>query len=156
LELTGAVVDRARAALDAEDVKAIEFAADNVSFYHQATAPKRQVVETAPGVRCTRLWRPIATCCLYVPAGTAPLVSTLIMLAAPARAAGVPNRVLVSPVKRDGETHPALIVAAALCGVERIHRIGGAQAIAALAFGAGLPKADKIFGPGNAYVAEAK
>jgi histidinol dehydrogenase len=156
LELSGAVVDRARAALAAEDLKAIEFAVDNVSFYHEAIAPKPQIVEPAPGVRCTRLWRAIPTCGLYVPAGTAPLVSTLIMLAAPARAAGVPNRVLVSPVKRDGETHPALIVAAALCGIERIARIGGAQAIAALTFGAGVAKADKIFGPGNAYVAEAK
>lgn len=156
IELTSAVVEQARGALEAEDLKAIEFAVDTVNFYHQATAPKLQIVETAPGVRCMRLWRPIATCGLYVPAGTAPLVSTLIMLAAPARAAGVANRVLVSPVKRDGETHPALIVAAALCGVERIHRVGGAQAIAALTFGAGLPKADKIFGPGNAYVAEAK
>jgi histidinol dehydrogenase len=154
--LTGAVVDRARAALAAEDMKAIEFAVDNVSFYHEATAPKPQVVEPAPGVRCTRLWRPIEACGLYVPAGSAPLVSTLIMLAAPARAAGVPNRVLVSPLKGDGETHPALIVAAALCGVERIYRVGGAQAIAALTFGAGMPRADKIFGPGNAYVAEAK
>ena len=110
LELNAAVVKRARATLEAEDVKAIEFAADNVRFYHEATAPKPQIIETAPGVRCTRLWRPIATCGLYVPAGTAPLVSTLIMLAAPARAAGVPNRLLLSPVKGDGETHPALIV----------------------------------------------
>jgi len=156
LELTGAVVDRARAALASEDLKAVEFAADNVSFYHRATAPKPEVVEPMPGVRTTRLWRAIPTCGLYVPAGTAPLVSTLIMLAAPAGAAGVPNRVLASPVKRGGETHPALIVAAALCGIERLHRVGGAQAIAALTFGVGTPKADKIFGPGNAYVAEAK
>jgi histidinol dehydrogenase len=156
LELTSQVVDGARGALAGDDLKAIALAVDNVSYYHQATAPKPEIVETAPGVRCTRLWRAIASCGLYVPAGTAPLVSTLIMLAAPARAAGVANQVLVSPVKRDGQTHPALIVAAALCGVERIHRLGGAQAIAALTFGVGLAKADKIFGPGNAYVAEAK
>jgi histidinol dehydrogenase len=156
LELNANLVETARAKLAGKDLEAIEFAVDNVSFYHEATAPKPQIVEPGPGLRCTRLWRAIPSCGLYVPAGTAPLVSTLIMLAAPARAAKVPNRALVSPVKRDGDTHPALVVAAALCGIERIYRVGGAQAIAALTFGAGAPKADKIFGPGNAYVAAAK
>jgi histidinol dehydrogenase len=156
LELTSAVVDAARAKLDALDLKAIEFAIDQVEFYHRASAPKPVTIETAPGVRCRRVWRSIETCGLYIPAGSAPLVSTLIMLAAPARVAGVPNRVLVSPPDKSGETHPAIIAAAAACGVEAIWRMGGAQAIAALTFGAGLPKAEKIFGPGNAYVAEAK
>jgi histidinol dehydrogenase len=156
LELTSAVVDAARARLDTVDLDAIAFAIDQVEFYHQASAPKPVTIETAPGVRCRRVWRSIETCGLYIPAGSAPLVSTLIMLAAPARVAGVPNRVLVSPPDKNGETHPAIIAAAAACGVEAIWRIGGAQAIAALTFGAGLPKAEKIFGPGNAYVAEAK
>jgi histidinol dehydrogenase len=156
LELSSKTINAARAKLDAKDIEAIEFAIDQVRFFHEATAPKPQTVETAPGVRATRLWRPIATCGLYVPAGSAPLVSTLIMLAVPARAAGAPNRVLVSPPNRQGETHPGVIVAAASCGLEALWLIGGAQAIAALTFGAGLPKADKIFGPGNAYVAEAK
>lgn len=156
LELTEAVVGAARATLSAAEIAAIDAAIDNVRFYHQATAPQTRAVETAPGVLCRRIWRPIETCGLYVPAGSAPLVSTLIMLAAPAAVAGVPNRVLVSPPNKAGETHPAIIVAAAACGVEAIWQIGGAQAIAALTFGAGLAKAEKIFGPGNAYVTEAK
>lgn len=156
LELTDAVVNAARAKLESDDIAAIDAAIENVRFYHEATAPKAITVETVPGVICRQIWRPIETCGLYVPAGSAPLVSTLIMLAAPAAVAGVPNRVLVSPPGKSGDTHPAIIVAAAACGVEMIWRVGGAQAIAALAFGALLPKADKIFGPGNAYVAEAK
>lgn len=156
LALNDATVNAARAKLDTADLAAIDFAIDQVQFYHESTAPKGANVETTPGVLCRRVWRPIQTCGLYVPAGSAPLLSTLIMLAVPARAAGVPHRVLVSPPSKSGETHPAIIVAAAACGLDAIWRIGGAQAIAALTFGAGLPKADKLFGPGNAYVAEAK
>ena len=156
LELGPAIVDAARAKLEREDIEAIDLAMDQVRFFHEATAPQSCTVETMPGVRCTRVWRPISNCALYVPAGGAPLVSTLIMLAEPARVAGVPNRVLVSPPGRDGGPHPAIVVAAAACGLETLWLVGGAQAIAALTFGAGLPKADKIFGPGNVYVAEAK
>jgi len=156
LELTSAAVTAARAALQAEDLAAIDAVIENVRFYHEATAPNPIAVETAPGILCRQVWRPIETCGLYVPAGSAPLVSTLIMLAAPAAVAGVPNRVLVSPASKSGETHPAIIAAAAACGIEAIWRVGGAQAIAALTFGAILPKAEKIFGPGNAYAAEAK
>lgn len=156
LDLTDAVVSAARAALSSAEISAIDAAIDNVRFYHEATAPQTRAVETTPGVLCRQVWRPIETCGLYVPAGSAPLVSTLIMLAAPAGVAGVPNRVLVSPPDKSGATHPAIIVAAAACGIEGIWQVGGAHAIAALTFGAGLPKADKIFGPGNAYVTEAK
>ncbi|MGH6950304.1 MAG: histidinol dehydrogenase, partial [Vitreimonas sp.] len=156
LELSAAVVDGARAKLEREDVAAIDLAIDQVRFFHEATAPKACVVETVQGVRCTRAWRPISTCALYVPAGGAPLVSTLIMLAEPARVAGVPNRVLVSPPGRNGEPHPAIVAAAAACGLDALWLVGGAHAIAALTFGAGLPRADKILGPGNVYVAEAK
>lgn len=156
LELTPARVEAARAHLDGKDIEAIDFAIDQVRFYHEATAPRTQTVETTPGVRVARLWRPIEDCGLYVPAGTAPLVSTLIMLAEPARAAGVQNRILVTPPDANGQTHPAIEVAAAASGIAGLWLVGGAQAIAALTFGAGLPKADKIFGPGNAYVAEAK
>lgn len=156
LELTADVVGAARVSLSAAELKAIDAAIDNVRFYHEATAPKTIAVETAPGVLCRQVWRPLETCGLYVPAGSAPLVSTLIMLAIPASVAGVPQRALVSPPGKIGETHPALIVAAAACEIEAIWSVGGAQAIAALTFGAGLPKAAKIFGPGNAFVAEAK
>ncbi|MEQ1817726.1 MAG: histidinol dehydrogenase [Terricaulis sp.] len=156
LELTDTVVSAARATLSPVEISAIDAAIDNVCFYHEATAPQMRAVETAPGVLCRQVWRPIETCGLYIPAGSAPLVSTLIMLAVPAGVASVPNRVLVSPPTKSGETHPSIIAAAAACGVEAIWQVGGAQAIAALTFGAGVPKADKIFGPGNAYVTEAK
>lgn len=156
LELSASVVEAARAALAAEDIEAIDFAVDQVRFYHEATKPKPQTVETAPGVLSRRVWRPITTCGLYVPGGSAPLVSTLIMIAEPARVAGVPRRVVVTPPGADGMPNPALIVGAAACGLEQLWLIGGAQAIAALTFGVLTPRADKIFGPGNAYVAEAK
>ncbi len=154
LEISPDVLAAARAALEAADIEAIEFAVDQVRFYHEATKPKAHTVETMPGVRSTLTWRAIERCGLYVPNGTAPLISTLIMLAEPARVAGVRERIVVSPP--GSAPHPALIVAAAACGLERVWRIGGAQAIAALIFGAGVPRADKLFGPGNVYVAEAK
>lgn len=156
LGLSSPVVDQARASLAREDVEAIDFAIDQVRFYHEATKPEPQAIEPLPGVRVRQVWRPIATCGLYVPAGSAPLVSTLIMLAEPARVAGVRDRIVVTPPGRDGAPHPAMIVAAAACGLDRLWLIGGAQAIAALALGVWAPKAQKIFGPGNAYVAEAK
>lgn len=156
LELTRPIVDAARASMTRRDLDAIEVVVDSVRFYHQATKPKPQTIEMRPGVTTHRVWRAIATCGLYVPNGTAPLVSTLIMLADPARIAGVPNRVVVTPPAGGRDPHPAIVAAAAACGVEELWLIGGAQAIAALAFGAGAPKAQKIFGPGNSYVTEAK
>lgn len=156
LTLSSQVVDRARATLAREDLEAIEFAIGNVGFYHEATKPKATAVETTPGLICRRVWRPIETAGLYVPGGSAPLVSTLIMLAEPARVAGVATRIVVTPPGADGEPHPALIAAAGACGLEDLWVVGGAQAIAALAFGVFTPKARKVFGPGNAYVAEAK
>lgn len=156
LQLSSPVVEAARALLGKDDLKAIEAAIDNVRFYHEAIKPKPVSVEMRPGVKATLDWRPIKTCGLYIPGGTAPLVSTLMMLAEPARVAGVPNRVLMTPPGREREAHPALIVAAAACGLEEMWLLGGAQAIAALTFGALTPRADKIFGPGNAYVSVAK
>jgi histidinol dehydrogenase len=152
LALTPRVVDAARAALDGEDIAAMDIAIANVRAFHTATLPAESEIETTPGVRCKRVWRPIASCGLYIPAGTAPLFSTLVMLAEPARVAGVPQRVVATPPT----PHPMMIAAAAACGIETLWLVGGAQAIAALTFGAGLPKAEKLFGPGNAYVAEAK
>lgn len=156
LDLETALVDAARAQLAHEDLSAIAFAVDQVRFYHESTKPKPITIESTPGVTTNLLWRSIETCGLYVPAGSAPLVSTLIMLCEPARVAGVGRRVVATPPGADGKPHPAMIVAAAECGVEQLWMIGGAQAIAALALGAMTPKAQKIFGPGNAYVAEAK
>ena len=156
LKLTRDVIQSAHSQLTREDLDAIAFAVDQVRFYHEATKPKPQTVETAPGVVCRREWRPIQTCGLYVPGGSAPLVSTLIMLAEPARAAGVPNRVVVTPPGPNGSPHPAVIAAAAACELDALWIVGGAQAVAALTFGVLTPKAQKIFGPGNSYVAEAK
>lgn len=156
LELSASAVGEARAALSRAQIQAIELVVDQVRFFHEATKPKSIAVEMAPGVNVRRVWRPIATCGLYAPSGTAPLVSTLIMLAEPARVAGVASRVVVTPPQRDGVLAPAMIVAAAACRVEQIWTIGGAQAIAALALGVLTPKVNKILGPGNAYVAEAK
>ncbi len=113
--------------------------------------------ETSPGVRCERVVRAINAVGLYVPAGSAPLPSAVIMLAVPARLAGCPQRVLCTPPARDGGAHPAVLVAAQLCGIDTVFKVGGAQAIAALAYGSQtIPKVDKIFGPGNAWVTAAK
>lgn len=156
VDLTGGAVQKARGKLAAEDLAAIELAVDNVRRHHEATRPRAIETEPFPGVVCRQDWRPVRACGLYVPGGAAPLVSTLIMLAEPARAAGVFERIVVTPPQNGERIAPAMIAAAALCAVDVIYSVGGAQAIAALAFGAGLPQADKIFGPGNAYVAEAK
>ncbi len=156
LELTPKRVDAARKALSVEDLQALELAVGNVRRYHEAIKPQDQTVEPGPGLRCTRVWRPISRCGLYVPGGTAPLFSTLIMLAVPAAVAGVPERIAVTPPSREDGPHPMMIAAAAASGLDALWIVGGAQAIAALTYGAGVPRADKIFGPGNAYVAEAK
>ncbi|MBI1187625.1 MAG: histidinol dehydrogenase, partial [Alphaproteobacteria bacterium] len=156
LALTARVIDAARAQATREDLAALDMSVENVTRYHAATKPVSQRIEVRPGVVCTRVWRPIETCGLYAPGGTAPLFSTLIMLAAPAGAAGVKNRIVATPPSAQGGAHPMMIAAAAACGLSSLHLVGGAQAIAAFTYGAGMPRADKIFGPGNAYVAEAK
>ncbi|MFL6603072.1 MAG: histidinol dehydrogenase [Steroidobacteraceae bacterium] len=147
----------ARGALTPQQHGALEQAIENVQRFHSAQLPQPLSLETTPGVRCERIIRPISTVGLYVPAGSAPLPSAVIMLAVPARIAGCPNRVLCTPPMRDGRANPAVLVAAQLCGVNTVFKVGGAQAIAALAYGTeSIPKADKIFGPGNAWVTAAK
>lgn len=136
---------------------AIEVAISNVSRFHegQATPPLR--METVRGVVCERLVRPIRAVGLYVPAGSAALPSTAVMLAVPARIGGCPTRIMCTPPRRDGRADSAVVAAARACGIEEIYKIGGAQAIAAMAFGTEtVPKVDKIFGPGNAWVTAAK
>ncbi len=143
--------------LDARQVDAIRQAAANVERFHEAQLPPRIAVETVPGVLCERLLRPLDAVGLYVPAGTAPLPSAVIMLAIPARVAGCPQRVLCTPPNKEGKADPAVLVAAQLCGVTEIFKLGGAQAVAAMAFGTeSVPKVDKIFGPGNSWVTAAK
>jgi histidinol dehydrogenase len=149
--------DAAGAQLTPEQLAAIEKAIANVDRFHRAGLPSALSLEVQPGVRCERLIRPIGAVGLYVPAGAAPLPSTVIMLAVPARIAGCRERVLCTPPQRSGLASAAVLVAARLCGIEQVFKIGGAQAIAAMAYGsAGVPKVAKIFGPGNAWVTAAK
>lgn len=136
---------------------ALKRAIDNVQRFHEAQLSAPLKVETSPGVMCERHSRAIDAVGLYVPAGTAPLPSTAIMLAVPARIAQCPTRVLCSPPRRDGSVDPAVLVASTLCGIDQVFKLGGAQAIAAMAYGtASIPKVDKIFGPGNRWVTAAK
>ena len=143
--------------LDADQHAAIERAVATVRLFHQAqmTAPLR--IETAPGVLCERISVPVRAVGLYVPAGSAPLPSTAIMLAVPAAIAACPVRIMCTAPTRSGSADPAILVAARRAGVEQVFKVGGAQAIAAMAYGtATIPKCDKLFGPGNAWVAAAK
>ena len=157
LEVSSDEFEDARRALRAEQIAALERAIANVQRFHQAQAPKPLVLESEPGVRCEQVIRPIANVGLYVPAGSAPLPSAVVMLAVPARIAGCPTRILCTPPRRDGKAHPAILVAAQLCGIGRVFKVGGAQAIAAMAYGTTtIPKVDKIFGPGNQWVTAAK
>jgi histidinol dehydrogenase len=147
----------ARRALTTLQIAALERAIANVQRCHEPQVPTPLVIEIEAGVRCEQLIRPISSVGLYVPGGTAPLPSTVIMLAVPARIAGCAQRVLCTPPRRDGSVHPAVLVAAQLCGITSVFRVGGAQAIAALAYGTeSVPKVDKILGPGNSWVTAAK
>ena len=136
---------------------AIDLAIRNVRAFHMPQRPAALSVETMPGVVCERVSHPIDSVGLYVPAGTAPLPSAAIMLAVPAAIAGCRTRVLCTPPRPDGTADPAVIVAATRAGVRDIYKIGGAQAIAAMAYGTeSVPRVLKIFGPGNAWVTAAK
>ena len=147
----------ARATLNHTEVAAIECAIHNVEAFHRATTTRELAVDLQPGVRCERLIRPIQVVGLYVPAGSAPLPSTVVMLAVPARIAGCATRILCTPPDPSGNANAAVLVAAELCGIDEVFKIGGAQAIAAMAYGtASVPKVAKIFGPGNAWVTAAK
>jgi histidinol dehydrogenase len=157
MRVTAQEFSDAERALNAEQIAAIERAISNVRRFHaaQGAAPLR--VETAPGVVCERISVPIRAVGLYVPAGSAPLPSTAIMLAVPADIAACPVRVMCTPPARHGGADPAVLVAARKSGVDQVFKAGGAQAIAAMAYGtASIPKCDKIFGPGNAWVTAAK
>jgi histidinol dehydrogenase len=157
LRVTAGEFEAAERALTAAQTAAIERAIANVRQFHaaQAAAPLR--VETAPGVVCERFSVPLRAVGLYVPAGSAPLPSSAIMLAVPAAIAACPVRVMCTPPAHDGAVNDAVLVAARRSGIEQIFKVGGAQAIAAMAYGtATIPKCDKVFGPGNAFVTAAK
>lgn len=156
-KVTQGELDAAEAALADEDREAILAAADAVRRFHAEQGYRAYEVETWPGGRAERRVTPIDVAGLYVPAGTAPLVSTLVMLAVPAQLAGVKRIAVIAPPRRGQGIESTLLGAAKLLGLDEVYAIGGAHGVAALGYGvAGLPKADRIFGPGNAYVAAAK
>lgn len=139
--------------------KAIELAYQNIRKFHAAQEPKDLLIETMPGVVCELKHAPLSSVGLYVPGGSAPLPSTVLMLGVPAQLAGVPRVVLVTPPGQPAwsDIAPEIVYAAQLCGIREIYTVGGAQAIAALAYGTqSIAKVDKIYGPGNRYVTEAK
>ncbi|MEE8345682.1 MAG: histidinol dehydrogenase [Woeseiaceae bacterium] len=155
--VTATEVEEAEQQLSSASIAAIDRAIRNVTRFHDAYKPASIDIETMPGIRCQRVSQPIDSVGLYVPAGSAPLPSAAIMLAVPAAVAGCPERVLCTPPRADGSADPGILVAARRGGVERIYKIGGAQAIAALAYGTeSVPKVNKVFGPGNAWVTAAK
>ncbi|AHX13732.1 histidinol dehydrogenase [Dyella jiangningensis] len=157
IEVSGREMDEAEARLDPVLKAAIEEAAARIEAFHRAAAPQPVALDTASGVRVERVLRPIGRVGLYVPAGSAPLPSTALMLGVPARIAGCPEVVLCSPARADGRCDDAVLYAARITGVHKVFKLGGAQAIAAMAYGtASVPKCDKLFGPGNAWVTEAK
>jgi histidinol dehydrogenase len=150
-------VQNAIASVSDELKAAIQLAKSNIEKFHSAQKTNRVSVETAPGVECWQEKRPIQKIGLYIPGGTAPLFSTVLMLAVPAKIAGCKEVVLCSPPDANGNLNPAILYAAQLCGVTKILKVGGIQAIAGMTFGtATIPKVYKIFGPGNQYVTVAK
>lgn len=137
--------------------QAIHLAKNNIEAFHNAQKTSKIEVETSPGVFCWQEKRPIQKVGLYIPGGTAPLFSTILMLAVPAQIAGCKEIVLCSPPGKNGKIHPAILYTAQLCGIQQIFKVGGMQAIAAMTFGTeSIPKVYKIFGPGNQYVTVAK
>lgn len=157
LEVSAEEFAAAESALNAEQRAALERAIANVRRFHEAQLSDTLRVETSPGVVCERHFRAIDAVGLYVPAGVAPLPSAAIMSAVPASIAGCPTRIICTPPRKDGTADPAVLVVAKLCGVDRVFKAGGAQAIAAMAYGTqSVPKVDKVFGPGSAWVTAAK
>lgn len=157
LAVTEAEFAAAEAQVSAELKAALELAHDNIARFHEAQRYAGIEVETVPGVRCWQRSVPIERVGLYVPGGTAPLFSTVLMLATPARIAGCQEIVLCTPPQRDGNVNAAILVAARIAGVSRVFKAGGVQAIGAMAYGTeSVPKVSKIFGPGNQYVQAAK
>lgn len=157
LAVTDEEFDEAERLVDDELKAAIRLAAENISTFHASQRFEGRKVETRPGVVCWQKAVPIEKVGLYIPGGTAPLFSTVLMLAVPARIAGCREIVLCTPPGRDGKVHPAVLFAAKVAGVRQVFKAGGVQAVAAMAYGTqSVPKVYKIFGPGNQYVTAAK
>lgn len=157
LEVTKEEMNEARQRIPEDLKQAIRTAADNITKFHSAQKRDPLIVETMPGVKCWRKAVPITRVGIYIPGGTAPLFSTVLMLGIPATLAGCSEIILCTPPSRDGKIHPAILFAAETVGMTRIFKAGGAQAIAAMAYGTEtIPNVYKIFGPGNQYVTKAK
>ena len=150
-------VEEAKNQVSKELKEAIQLAKKNIEAFHQAQQTNRVEVETQPGVRCWQEKRPIQKVGLYIPGGSAPLFSSVLMLAVPAKIAGCKEIVLCTPPNKQGKINPAILFTAALCGVTKICKVGGIQAIAGMSFGTeSIPQVSKIFGPGNQFVTVAK
>ena len=157
LLVTDDEVEKASLAVSDALKQAINLAKSNIEKFHAAQKTPKLEIETMPGVACWQEKRPIQKVGLYIPGGTAPLFSTILMLAIPAKLAGCQEIVLCSPPDKNGEINPAILYTAQLCGVTQIVKVGGIQAIAGMTFGTeSIPKVYKIFGPGNQYVTVAK
>ena len=157
LKVTDVEILQAESLISEELKQAIHLAVKNIELFHTSQKHVSQKIETTKGVTCWQKALPIEKVGLYIPGGTAPLFSTVLMLAIPARIAGCKEIVLCSPPNKDGKIHPAILYAASIAGVTDIFKVGGTQAIAAMAYGTeSIPKVYKIFGPGNQYVTAAK
>ncbi|MEO0473681.1 MAG: histidinol dehydrogenase, partial [Bacteroidota bacterium] len=157
LKVSDAEFEAARAAVAPELKAAIQLARENVVRFHEVQWEQKKVIETMPGVQCWRKSVAIEKVGLYIPGGTAPLFSTILMLGVPASIAGCTTRVLCTPPGKDGRIHPAILYTADLLGMRDVYKVGGAQAVAAMAYGTeSIPQCYKIFGPGNQYVTMAK
>jgi len=157
LEVTDDEWARAESLVDPAILLAMDEAISRIKAFHIAGKPTPVSMETAPGLRCEARYLPISPVGLYVPGGSAPLISTVIMLAVPARIAGCEQVVLCTPPDKQGRVSPAILAAASRCGIERVFKVGGAQAVAAMGLGTeSIPACAKLFGPGNTWVTEAK
>ncbi len=157
LAVTEEEINRAKNAVSSELYEALILAHHNIEVFHTAQQFQSKNIETSPGVTCWQKSVAIEKVGLYIPGGTAPLFSTVLMLATPAKIAGCKEIVLCTPPNREGKVNPAILVAASIAGVHQIYKIGGVQAIGAMAYGTeSVPKVYKIFGPGNQYVMAAK
>lgn len=157
IEVSLEEIQQAEKEISAELKEAIQLAKENITKFHAAQKTEKVAVETQNGVKCWQEKRPIQKVGLYIPGGSAPLFSTILMLAVPAQLAGCQEIILCSPPDKKGNIHPAILYTANLCGVTKIFKVGGIQAIAGLTFGTeSIPQVYKIFGPGNQFVTVAK
>ncbi len=157
LRVTQEEFDAAMNRVQPSVIQALDRVISQLTAFHQPQKISNYTVETSPGIMCERLVVPIQRVGMYVPAGSAPLVSTVLMSGVPSRLADCPLRIVCTPPNQTGTIDPHILVAARLCGIQDVFKIGGAQAIAAMAYGTeSIPKVDKIFGPGNRWVTQAK